>query len=270
MITNISELLEVVYRNIRAQMDVAVIGMSGGADSTLCAILCREALGKDKVFSLHMPMTARDREYFNSNSLAAAKALGIHAQTIPIEPIVAPLNSALEQDSTWAGQADLAAEPLSPTNLGNSRARVRMCLLYGAGHHLGSLLQQRVRVIGTGNLSEDYIGYDTKGGDALGDVFIIGDLFKSEVYQLLDHFANTIGFPAELIDRVPSAGLWQGQTDEGELGYSYNEMEGSIRKLKLDGREPESEIDRFVAARHKAHKHKHEAPPVIPLRHHCD
>lgn len=267
MIPNIPKLLNLVYRNITERMDVAVVGMSGGADSTLCAILCREALGAANVYSLHMPMTDRDRSYFNANSMQSAEFLGIHRKVVPIEPIVTPLNAALA-DESWASAVPKAE--LTDTNLGNSRARTRMCLLYGTGHHLGTVLQKRVRVIGTGNLSEDYIGYDTKGGDALGDLFIIGELFKSEVYQLLDHFRDTIGFPDKLIDRVPSAGLWQGQTDEGELGYSYNEMEGSIRKLMLEGKQPETELDKFVANRHTAHKHKHEAPPVIALRDHCD
>lgn len=265
MITNISKLLDVVYRNITDSMDVAVLGMSGGADSTLSAILCREALGADKVYSLHMPMTDRDRDYFNTNSMKAAETLGIHRQVIPIAPIVDPLNEALT-----ATAAPLGDTPLSQTNLGNSRSRTRMCLLYGACHHLGTVLNTRARVIGTGNLSEDYIGYDTKGGDALGDLFIIGDLFKSEVYQLLDHFVGAIGFPESCIDRVPSAGLWAGQTDEGELGYTYNAMEVSIRKLKHRGEPAETDIDRFVQGRHRAHKHKHEAPPVIALREHCD
>lgn len=267
MIPNISKLLDLVYRNIKERMDVAVIGMSGGADSTLCAILCREALGADNVYSLHMPMTDRDRSYFNAHSMQSAKFLGIHRKVIPIAPMVAPLNDALAAES-WA--STLPKAELTDTNLGNSRARIRMCLLYGTGHHLATVLGSRVRVIGTGNLSEDYIGYDTKGGDALGDLFIIGDLFKSEVYQLLDHFRDSIGFPDALIDRVPSAGLWQGQTDEGELGYTYNEMEGSIRKLKLEGQPAVSELDKFVAARHRAHKHKHEAPPVVKLRALCD
>ena len=154
-----------------------------------------------------------------------------------------------------------------------------MSILYSTSHYLSDTLKKKSRVVGTGNLSEDFIGYDTKGGDALADIFPIGELYKSEVYQMLEYFVQQNTLDVDLIDRTPSAGLWEGQTDEKEIGYSYNEMEKSIRKL----RNPEtglsindidmcslSELDEFVLKRHLANSHKHLAPPVIKLREFCD
>jgi NAD+ synthase len=151
---------------------------------------------------------------------------------------------------------------------------MRMVALYTVAHELNShLTNKRVRVIGTGNLSEDFIGYDTKGGDALCDIFPIGELYKSEVYQLAEYFVEQGDIEPYMIDYTPSAGLWDGQTDEEELGFSYNDMEPAIRKMrsatgKLECTDPLtlSTVEKFVYDRHLANKHKHEAPPVIELR----
>lgn len=139
---------------------------------------------------------------------------------------------------------------------------------------------KRARVVGTGNLSEDYIGYDTKFGDAGADFFPIGHLYKKEVYSLLDHFKEIGMIDEEHIDRIPSAGLWEGQTDEAELGYSYDEMAPAIdlcrrlTKTGLDPLDPQfvydddpkmGELVKFVWKRHLANKHKHEGPSVIDL-----
>jgi NAD+ synthase len=161
---------------------------------------------------------------------------------------------------------------------GNVKARVRMTTLYGlCGYLSHTNFPKRVRVIGTGNFSEDYIGYDTKGGDALADFFPIGSLFKSEVYQMLDHFVEYGILREEDIDRVPSAGLWDGQTDEGELGCTYAEMQTAIQYLIDDDLAPfapviipDEKVVNMVAERHKNNKHKHEAPPLINLREFCD
>ena len=264
MIRDLAGLLARVKEALADHTDLAVVGMSGGADSTLVATLCAVLMGRDRVFSVHMPATQTDLTKFNKNSLAVAKKLDIRAFEIPIGDLAERFNLALS--------AGLGDKVLSPLNQGNSRARLRMSCLYGVAHQLADEYPgKRVRVIGTGNLSEDFIGYDTKGGDALADYFVIGDLFKSEVYQLLDYFCDQGVLSPELIDRMPSAGLWDGQTDEAELGYSYNQMEPSVRKC-LNGEKPSpdfTEIDHFVYSRHMAHKHKHEAPPVLSLRGFC-
>jgi NAD+ synthase len=265
MIPDCHRLVEHIRDAIRAQADIAVVGLSGGADSTLTAILCLAALGKDNVYGVSMPYNAFDRQTFNSLSARLAERLGIHH-------LVRPVTAIADAISEQIGVAD--DRPLTDVNLGNSRCRARMCVLYGVAHDLGTRFpRSRVRVMGTGNLSEDFIGYDTKGGDALADLFPIGELYKSEVYQLLEHFVAEGRIAEEHINRTPSAGLEDGQTDEGDLGYSYDEMEASIRFClehydsmagrKLDG------VTRFVWQRHLANRHKHRAPPVIPLRQLC-
>lgn len=272
MIKDIEGLLNKITSEIKERTDVAIIGLSGGADSTLVACLCKLALGEENVVGVHMPYGSEDFDYFNARSIKLSEKLNIKSFTTPIAPIVNELDKVV-----------LSTDPspyfvLNKLNLGNSRSRIRMCILYSLAHETGFIRKKRARVVGTGNLSEDWIGYDTKGGDALSDFFPIGDLFKSEVYQLLDYFRDNGTITEELIDRTPSAGLWSGQTDEQEIGYSYNEMEPAIKFLIDPNAEPidveeGSRFDQilsFVATRHAANKHKHEAPPVISLRHLCD
>ena len=260
MIKDIEGLVDEVVQKIRSHMDLAVLGMSGGADSTLCAILCRKALGAEQVFNLHMPYGQRDEEFFNARSRKTAQALGINIMEMPVTAV---------SDAIQEGVTKVMGE-ISQLNAGNCRSRARMTFLYGVCHEIGDRKKLRARVVGTGNLSEDAIGFDTKGGDALCDVFIIGELFKSEVYQLLDYFRDQGEIDESMIDRVPSPGLWDGHTDEEELGMSYNEMEPSVRKVILNGQKPEGTTDIFVHNRHQRNKHKHEAPAVVKLRQFCD
>ena len=258
---------------IRKECDVAVIGLSGGADSTLVATLCYKALGKDNVVGVHMPYSKVDSEgtKFNARSVRFARHLGIREQYIPINKIADEICAAMDpahhytKDHPWRGD-------LTCLDKGNARARARMCVLYGLAGQLAhdEYKGKRIRVVGTGNLSEDFIGYDTKGGDALADFHPIGRMFKSEVYQLLDWFKfNTAMLTEEHIDRVPSAGLWDGQTDEGELGMTYNSMEPAIRGMLLPRRagltpvtsSTLSPTEEFVLKRHLGNRHKHAEIP---------
>lgn len=262
MIKDPKALINKITEEIKKATDFAVVGLSGGVDSLCVATLCTLALGKENVLTVHMPhneMDVYDELRFNGNSQRIAAKLGTEQRYVPIgamtETYIAFMQKAMEM-------------PMSQVNKGNARSRMRMCVLYGMTHHLNETLGKRVRVMGTGNLSEDFIGYDTKGGDALADIFPIGELFKSEVYQLAEYFAAEGIIDKDMIDYKPSAGLWDGQLDEEELGYSYNDMEKSIRKI-IDSNWPKenwTEIDEFVWNRHFANKHKHEAPPVIKLR----
>ena len=219
MIKDIPGLIVEMTTKISSFTDIAVLGMSGGADSTLVAIMSMLALGSENVYTLHMPYGETDYATFNSQSIKIATHLKVNRETVCIA----------DPCDTLAAKMDLTvSDSLSRLNLGNMRSRIRAVMLYTYACSLGESLGKRVRVMGTGNMSEDYIGYDTKGGDALADIFPIGKLYKSEVYQLLDHFRDTNLIDDIMIDREPSAGLWEDQKDTDELEYTYDEMEPSI------------------------------------------
>jgi len=271
MIRDCRVLVDYVSNKIRDFTDIAVVGLSGGADSTLVAALCTKALGSENVYGASMPYNKFDEETFNARSAQVALKLGINHSIRNISAISDAIDEQIQFDKN----------PLKDINKGNSRSRARMCVLYGMAHSLSSVLNdKRVRVMGTGNLSEDYIGYDTKGGDALADIFIVGELFKSEIYQLLDYFRDEGVLDEDLICRIPSAGLEDGQTDEEDLGYTYNRMESGVRYCMNHSDDGEmeylvksghvDEVIKFVWGRHCANKHKHEAPPVISLRNFAD
>ncbi|MBM4142670.1 MAG: NAD(+) synthase [Lentisphaerae bacterium] len=266
MVRDCKALAAFVCEEIGKRVDTAVVGLSGGADSSLVAILSARALGRDNVYGVSMPYNEVDVRTFNARSTRLAERLGIRHLVRPVAAIADAITAQMAVD-----QSDV----LTAANKGNARSRARMCVLYGLAHALGTRLPgRRVRVMGTGNLSEDFIGYDTKGGDALADLFPIGELFKSEVYQMLGYFVAQGVIGEDLIDRIPSAGLEENQTDEGDLGHSYNAMEHGVRFCLAHYRDMPAEapdaITAFVWERHLAHRHKHEAPPVVRLRHLCD
>lgn len=262
-----------IVEEIRKTMEVAVIGLSGGADSLLVTLLAKEALGAENVFTVGMPYGETDLKHFNSLSRKYAEHLGIPYQEVTIKPIADAID--LATHNVVFPRPTSIESKLTDLNKGNSRSRARMTVLYGVAHHLGSDLSLgRVRVAGTGNLSEDFIGYDTKGGDSLADIFPIGDLFKSEVYALLEWYRDQGIITEEMINRNPSAGLWNGQTDADEIGFTYDEMQPGIENLlKSDWfinrdlapkyLEP---MTQFVYVKHMQNRHKHEAPPVVELR----
>jgi NAD+ synthase len=251
----IEKLLDDICADIKDFTDQAILGVSGGADSTLMACILKRALGAANVHAVSMPFSATDYAKFNDNSDRIAQKLMLNHHIKDIESSV----------NAVGGKPKLSA-----LNHGNLRSRIRTVYLYTYNQVVSEATGQRCRVIGTGNKSEDYIGYDTKGGDALADIFPIGRLFKSEVYQLLDYFVSLGWLDEDMIDRIPSAGLEEGQTDEGDLGYSYDDMEGIIRYLeendnrlgKLDWM---CEATVFVHDRYHANKHKHEAQHVVDV-----
>lgn len=273
MITNIPALLSKLEGEFKSRMKIGVLGISGGADSTLVAILASKFLGKENVYAVSMPYNNHDHQTFNSRSAKLAHALGIKHVTVPVDQIADCINAAVDEACTGL----IHDEGVHTVNAGNARSRSRMTLLYGLAWEIGDKSGQPTRVLGTGNMSEDFIGYDTKGGDALCDFFAIGSLLKSEVYQLLEYFVKEGVITEDLIDRVPSAGLWDGQTDEQELGVSYSSMEPRIKNMlkHMDRHDlslytPLDKLDEFILNRHFVNKHKHEAPATVDLREFCD
>ncbi|WP_049969547.1 NAD+ synthase [Haladaptatus cibarius] len=194
-----------------AGTDSAVLGLSGGIDSTLTAYLTVEALGTENLHGLVMP-GAVSRENNMSDAEWVAQELGISYDVFEINPIVDEFLNAYSE-----AEGDQMA-------VGNARARTRAVLNYLVANHQGSL------VLGTGNRTEALVGYFTKYGDGAVDCHPIGNLYKQQVRQLARH----VGVPDELAEKEATAGLWAGQTDEEELGIDYNTLD-SVLALNVDG-----------------------------------
>ncbi len=192
-----------------------VLGLSGGLDSALVAKLCVGALGAKRVLALGLPEGRGGKDL--EDARAWAKELGIEFRVVDIAPMVSSFDEHLK-----AGKADRVAR-------GNLRARTRMVVLYWVANTEDRL------VMGTGNKSELLCGYFTRWGDGGADFLPIGDLYKTQVREMGRH----LGLPNRILEKVPSAGLWPGQTDEGELGISYDELDRILLGIELQ-MEPEA------------------------------
>lgn len=188
--------------------DKAVIGVSGGVDSALCLKLIVDTLGAPNVTALLMP----EKGISNEENFVHAKGL---CQFLKVQFHTIPINRYLTDFLTLSWKpSDLAQM--------NLKARIRMCILYNYANTHNAL------VIGTSNKTELAIGYGTKHGDLAGDIEIIGDLLKEEVFEL----ANHVGLPDEFINKAPSAELYLDQTDEDELGMSYKEIDRILKQIE--------------------------------------
>ena len=195
-----------------------VLGLSGVIDSTLTAYLTVEALGEDGLHGLVMPSEVNEDDNM-SDAEQVANELAIEYDVIEIEPVVDAFLDA--SPAAFDGSSD--SEPLK-TTVGNVRVRTRAVLNYFVANH-----ENRV-VLGTGNRSEALTGYFTKYGDQAVDCNPIGNLYKQQVRQLARH----MGVPADFVEKTPTAGLWVGQTDEDEIGMSYDVLD-AILSLYIDG-----------------------------------
>jgi len=182
----------------RFGINKCVIGLSGGIDSTVAAYLAVKALGKNNVKGLLLPYKSSSKESI-SDALIAAKKLQIQTKLINITDAV---------DS-------LINDDMDKVRKGNIIARMRMICLYDFSNEAGGL------VLGTGNKTEILLGYSTLFGDSASAINPLGDLYKTQVWQL----AGLLKVPQSIIKKKPSADLWIGQTDEKELGFSYNEVD---------------------------------------------
>ena len=226
----------------------AVLNLSGGLDSALACYLAAEALGAQNVLALRLPYKSSSQDSLEHAQLVI-DALGIQSLTIPITGMVDALYEQLPQANSL--------------RRGNAMARARMIVLYDQTEAFGGL------AVGTGNKTEILLGYTTLYGDAACALNPLGDLYKTQVRQL----ARAMGVPQAIIDKAPSADLWAGQTDEGELGFTYAEVDRLLYLLVDQRYSPEECVaagfaQDFVARvveRIRRNHFKRVLPPVAKL-----
>ena len=214
----------------------AVIGISGGKDSSVCAALCAAALGKERVIGVLMP-NGTQNDIPDSYQLVGH--LGIRSVIINIEGAVNSIRQQLEGSG------------ISPTSQAgiNLPPRIRMAALYAVSQSMNG------RVINTCNLSEDWVGYSTRYGDSAGDVSLLGKLTVQEVKAIGRH----LGLPENLIEKTPSDGLC-GSTDEQKLGFSYAVLDRYIREGFCEDPVIREKIDEL----HRRNKFKMETMEAFP------
>ncbi len=181
-----------------------VVGMSGGLDSSVLAVLCHRAFPQNM---LGVVMPCHSSQQDEEHALMVASQFSIPTKVVVLDPVFDALLQALPGDGVEPGVSRLAKA--------NLKVRLRMLTLYYFAN------QFKYIVAGASNRSELAVGYFTKYGDGGVDILPLGNLVKGQVREL----ANFLGIPQPIIDKPPSAGLWQGQTDEGELGLSYEELD---------------------------------------------
>lgn len=232
----------------RAGFSKAVVGVSGGVDSALSCTLAAKALGPDNVLAIRMPYETSSPDSLEHAQLLIEQ-LGVQSKTIPITPMVEPM-------------LDMIPEKES-VRRGNVMARQRMIVVYDQSMAFKGL------VVGTGNKTEILLGYTTLFGDSACAINPIGDLYKTQVRQL----AREIGVPKVIIDKPPSADLWVGQTDEGELGFTYEEVDKLLYELIDQQISPEECVAggfdegfvREVIERVRRNHYKRVMPPIAKL-----
>lgn len=221
----------------------AVVGISGGKDSSVTAALCVEALGKDKVLGVLMPDGIQSDI---ADAIALVEHLDIKHLVVNIGDTTKALTAAIE----GAEGFDLVAASMSRDSIINMPARLRMTTLYAVGQSL----PKGGRVANTCNRSEDYVGYSTKYGDAAGDFSPLQNILVEEVRQL----GHELGLPDFFINKTPSDGL-SGQTDEDKLGFTYAQLDHYILTGQCQDPTIKAKIDRM----HAMNLHKLELMPAF-------
>jgi NAD+ synthase len=240
----INRLVEFTSRTVQdAGYSKVVLGVSGGVDSSLSAFLAVRALGPENVLCLRMPYRTSSSESLEHAQLVIDR-LGVISKTIDISPAV---------DAILANFPDA-----SSVRRGNVMARVRMINVYDQSAAYPGL------VVGTGNKTESLLGYSTIHGDGAFDFNPLADLYKAQVRQL----AAELSVPEVIISKAPSADLWAGQTDEGELGFRYDDMDRLLYLLVEDKLSPQECIARgfdavfveSIVSRVKKYRYKSKLP----------
>jgi NAD+ synthase len=219
-----------------------VVGLSGGIDSAVAAVFCCRAVGGDKVLGLSLPSAVSNPSDIEDAAMLCKK-WGMEHRVVSIEPMLDGFRTLPEFNG-------------SPYLIGNLMARTRMTILYFYANREHKL------VCGTSNKSEYMLGYCTKFGDNAADFQPIMHLYKTEIYTIADE----LGIPEVIMKKTPSAGLWEGQSDEKEIGLTYEEIDTSLRMLELQGWQAKTPAEIKVLELVKKSEHKRlPAPNLLAL-----
>lgn len=227
-----------------------VVAVSGGIDSAVTLALSSKALGSTSVSAITMPEQEITSEDDITDALEVAEMFGVTCDVIDITPVIRTIYSALPN-----------YDPGDLISAGNVKARARMIISYYYANRLSRM------VIGSSNKSELLTGYFTKYGDGAADLLPLGDLYKTQVRQL----ARRLGLPGRIVEKVPSAGFWPRQTDEGELGVKYELLDlillgweqGMDAESIADDLDVEVNLVRRVLGRVRRNKHKRVFPLIL-------
>ncbi|OON98347.1 MAG: NAD(+) synthase [Epulopiscium sp. Nele67-Bin004] len=209
-----------------------VVGASGGKDSSVVLALCVKALGAERVIAVTMPCSSNPTDA--EHAKLVSDAFGVELITVDLKDTFDTLKNTIGSATT-----------LSDLGIANIKPRLRMTTLYAIAQANNAL------VVGTDNLSEMVMGYFTKWGDGGYDINPLSDLTVSEVLA----FGKVLGVPAPILEKPPSAGLWEGQTDENEMGVTYDEVEEFIKTGATNER-----AQQIIERANKISKHKREMP----------
>ena len=218
-----------------ARSDKYILGVSGGVDSSLCAAILKSAVGRDKVHCLILPINSIPAD--TEDGLTLVKDLDLPYDVI----------DASEAFNAYVKEFKNKGIELDKSTLGNLKARMRMSILYAVAQ------KERGLVIGTDNADERYVGYFTKHGDGACDILPIAHLIKGEVVEA----CKLYGLRDSLAERVPTAGLYEGQTDEKEMGVTYKDLDAFLLGADIP-EAPKSRIDYL----HKISEHKRKDIPT--------
>lgn len=228
-----------------------VVGLSGGVDSATCCALAVRAIKAENLYPALLPYGELDQEGLKDAQLVIRK-LGISKENVYLQDIKPLADPIINPDSS-----------MDRLRKGNIMVRLRMIILYDLAKKYNTL------VLGTGNKTEYLLGYFTRFGDEASDIELVRGLYKTQVRQL----ASYLGIPEKIIQKVPTAGMWVGQTDEGELGFSYEDAD-RILYLYVNFHKSSEEIVRIgfkkevvtrVITRMQKNQFKHKLPYVCSL-----